>query len=81
MAIVYYYRHWLRELIKKAGGRLLVAVKLFDLYRDETMEEGARSLTYRATYRADDRTLTVEEVDKAHAKVLEALGKAKITVR
>ena len=70
-----------RELIKKAGGRLLVAVKLFDLYRDETMEEGARSLTYRATYRADDRTLTVEEVDKAHAKVLEALGKAKITVR
>ncbi|MBR5946414.1 hypothetical protein IKZ80_04950, partial [bacterium] len=69
------------EIIRKAGGRLLTSVEVLDLYRDDKMEEGSCSLTFRAIYRAEDRTLTVEEVDKAHQKVLEALTKANLTIR
>lgn len=69
------------SVIKKAGGKLLTDVAVLDLYRDDKMAEGERSLTYRLTYRAEDRTLTIEEVDKAHQKVLEALSKANLTIR
>ena len=69
------------SVIRKAGGKLLTDVAVLDLYRDDKMAEGERSLTYRLTYRAEDRTLTIEEVDKAHQKVLEALTKANLTIR
>ena len=69
------------SVIRKAGGKLLTDVSVLDLYRDDKMAEGERSLTYRLTYRAEDRTLTIEEVDKAHQKVLEALSKANLTIR
>ena len=69
------------SVIRKAGGKLLTDVSVLDLYRDDKMAEGERSLTYRLTYRAEDRTLTIEEVDKAHQKVLEALTKANLTIR
>ncbi len=69
------------SVIRKAGGKLLTDVAVLDLYRDEKMADGERSLTYRLTYRAEDRTLTIEEVDKAHQKVLEALTKANLTIR
>lgn len=69
------------SVIRKAGGKLLTDVAVLDLYRDDKMAVGERSLTYRLTYRAEDRTLTIEEVDKAHQKVLEALTKANLTIR
>lgn len=69
------------SVIRKVGGKLLTDVAVLDLYRDDKMAEGERSLTYRLTYRAEDRTLTIEEVDKAHQKVLEALTKANLTIR
>jgi phenylalanyl-tRNA synthetase beta chain len=55
---------------------LLESVQLFDLF---TTKEGAdptgsvKSLAYRLTYRAKNRTLTNEEVTAAHAKIRERL--------
>ena len=48
----------LEALIWKAGGKLLVDVKLFDVYRDARLGEGKKSLAYQLTYQAFDRTLT-----------------------
>jgi len=48
---------------------LLRSVETVDLYE----ANGARTITLRFTYRAPDRTLTQEEVEKVHAKVVNRL--------
>lgn len=63
------------QRLSSAGGKLLTDVRLFDVYRDE-VRVGAhkKSMTFSLTYRCDDHTLTSEEVNKAHTKLI-----AKIT--
>ena len=61
----------LEQCMTSAGGKLLSDVRLFDVYRDEErIGTGKKSMAYALTYRAADRTLTSEEVDKAHAKLV-----------
>jgi phenylalanyl-tRNA synthetase beta chain len=43
------------------AGSLLESVRLFDVYESDQVGEGKRSLAYKLTFRAPDRTLTVEE--------------------
>ena len=43
------------------AGELLESARLFDVYASEQLGEGLRSLAYKLTFRATDRTLTVEE--------------------
>jgi phenylalanyl-tRNA synthetase beta chain len=67
--------------IRTASGNLLRGLRLFDLYRGESIPAGAKSLAYALMYQADDRTLTDKEVDKAHKKIedrLQHVLKAKI---
>jgi phenylalanyl-tRNA synthetase beta chain len=59
--------------IRTAGGDLLWDVRLFDLYRGESIPAGKKSLAYALTYQAEDRTLTDKEVDKAHKKIEDRL--------
>ena len=59
------------QCITSAGGKLLADVRLFDVYRDEKrIGEGKKSMAYALTYRAPDRTLTGEEVEKVQAKLV-----------
>ena len=48
-------------------------MRLFDLYRGESIPAGKKSLAYALTYQAEDRTLTDKEVDKAHKKIEDRL--------
>ncbi len=50
------------ETIKKAGGRLLNNIKLFDVYTGENVSSDKKSLAYNLTFSDDSRTLTDEEV-------------------
>ena len=51
------------DAVRGAGGPLLAAVEVFDVYRDpERLGAGNVSLALRLTYRATDRTLTDQEV-------------------
>ena len=59
--------------IRAAGGDLLAGVRLFDVYRGESIPAGKKSLAYALTYQAD-RTLTDKEIDKAHKKIEDRLG-------
>jgi phenylalanyl-tRNA synthetase beta chain len=59
------------QVIRSAGGALLRSVTLFDLYAGEGVGPGTRSLAWRLTFRADDRTLTDAEVNDAYARVIE----------
>lgn len=63
----------LERIIKEAGGPLLKSVKLFDLYEGDRLEEGMKSLAFSLVYMDPARTLTDEEVAKAHDRVLQAV--------
>jgi phenylalanyl-tRNA synthetase beta chain len=63
------------EVIRKAGGRLLADVRLFDLYQGEQIKQGKKSLAYALTYQAEDRTLTDSEVAKVRGKIINRLDK------
>ncbi len=63
----------LAAVIAKAGGKLVEGVELFDIYRGTQIGEGKKSVSFRVTLRASDRTLTVEEADKVSAKILDSL--------
>ena len=59
------------QCITSAGGKLLSDVRLFDVYRDDKrVGAGKKSMAYALTYRAADRTLTGEEVEKVQAKLI-----------
>jgi len=64
------------RVIEETAEPLLETVQLFDLFE---VSEGpappasGKSLAYRLTYRAKNRTLTNEEVTAAHAKIRERL--------
>ena len=61
----------LSRCISSAGGKLLDKAQLFDVYRDEErLGAGKKSMAYALEYRAADRTLTTEEVDKQHARLI-----------
>lgn len=61
----------MEQCMTSAGGKLLESVKLFDVYRDdEKVGVGKKSMAYALIYRAPDRTLTSEEVDKAHERLI-----------
>ncbi len=61
----------LMQRIVSAGGKLLKEVRLFDVFRDPVrVGPGKKSMAFSLTYRADDRTLTSEEVEAAHAKLV-----------
>ena len=65
----------IEEIMAKAGGRLVEDIRLFDIYRGPQIGEGNKSVSIRVTLRAADRTLTVEECDKAAAKIIAALDR------
>lgn len=64
----------LESIIRANGGRLVTNVRLFDLYQGEKMAEDKKSIAFSITYQDPERTLTDEEVVKAHDKVVKALA-------
>lgn len=59
--------------IRIAGGNLLTAITLFDVYRDEKLGVGKKSLAFSLTYQAPDRTLTDSDVAKMRGKIVKKL--------
>ena len=51
--------------LREGAGDLLESIRLFDVYESEQLGEGRKSLAYALRFRADDRTLTVDEASAA----------------
>jgi len=64
----------LEKVIKKASKGLLKDVKLFDIYRGKGIDDGKKSVAFNLVLRADDRSLTGEEADKALSNILTSLA-------
>ncbi|NPV52039.1 MAG: phenylalanine--tRNA ligase subunit beta [Firmicutes bacterium] len=63
----------IEEAIRSVGGDLVEDVRLFDVYEGSQIPEGHRSLAFSVTYRAQDRTLTDEEVNAIWSQVRDKL--------
>jgi len=59
--------------ITSAGGKRLVGSQLFDIYTGEQVAEGKKSVAFALRFRADDKTLTDEDVDEVMEEILTAL--------
>jgi phenylalanyl-tRNA synthetase beta chain len=60
----------IEQAIASAGGKLLESARLFDVYRGKGVEPGKKSMAFELLYRAADRTLTTEEVESAHERLV-----------
>ena len=61
------------ETIRKAGGNIVEKVELFDIYKGKQIPEGKKSIAYAIAYRDENKTLTDNEVNKVHEKILRSL--------
>ncbi|MGH7499902.1 MAG: phenylalanine--tRNA ligase subunit beta [Gemmatimonadales bacterium] len=68
------------ELIQSSGGGLLESVLIESDYRGPELPPGARSVAFRLTFRAPDRTLRDTEVDQAESRLL-AVVEAELGIR
>ncbi|MBP6086990.1 MAG: phenylalanine--tRNA ligase subunit beta [Pelolinea sp.] len=62
-----------RETILRSGGFILKEAELFDLFYGEQIGAGNKSLAYRLTWQAPNRTLNDREVGKMRERVIQAL--------
>jgi phenylalanyl-tRNA synthetase beta chain len=61
-------------LVRRVGGDLLERIDIESDYRGTELPGGTRSVAFRLTFRAPDRTLRDSEVDEAEARLLAALA-------
>jgi phenylalanyl-tRNA synthetase beta chain len=60
-------------VIRQAAGKLLVDLSLFDVYRGSQIGAGRKSLAWRLTFQAQDKTLTSEAAAGARGRIVAAL--------
>jgi len=63
----------LSDCIRRAGGKLLKNVELFDIYRGSHIAEGKKSTAFSLTLRSDEQTLTDDHADEVVGNILEKL--------
>ena len=63
------------KTIKKAGGKLVTSIKVFDLYKGSNLEKGKKSLAFNIYFDGIDKTLTLEEVTPIFEKIIEEVEK------
>ena len=61
------------ELIRQAGGKVVTEVRLFDVYRDEKIGAGKKSLAYSLTYQAINKTFSDKDVAGMRVRIIRRL--------
>jgi phenylalanyl-tRNA synthetase beta chain len=61
------------QVIQREGGYTLRDISMVSEYQGPQLEAGARSLSFRLLYQAEDRTLTNEEVAAVQQRIVDAV--------
>lgn len=67
--------------IKKKAGKLLIDIKVFDLYEGKNIDKDKKSLAYSLTFGDQNRTLNDDEINAVMDKIIEDLEKAGMELR
>ena len=65
------YSEDIEKVIKKAGGRLLTNIEVFDVYVGDNIDVTEKSIAYKLTFLDQTKTLTDEEVMTLFNKIIE----------
>ncbi len=60
----------IENIIKRAGGRLLTNIHVFDVYTGENVKNDEKSIAYSLTFSDPNRTLTEEEVTEVFNNII-----------
>ena len=71
----------IEKTIKKAGGRLLNNIKVFDVYTGENVSSNEKSIAYSLTFSDANRTLSEEEVMKVFNNIISSVEKSGAKLR
>ena len=72
----------IEDAMRASGVSLIETISFFDIYRGAQIGEGKKSVSFSVSLRSQDHTLTVEEADKAAAKILRGVERILgITIR
>ena len=63
----------LMAAIKSSSGKNFYDVKLFDVYRSESLGDNKKSMAYKIQFMPDEKTLTGDEINSIINKVLKSL--------
>ncbi|MGC9195778.1 MAG: phenylalanine--tRNA ligase subunit beta, partial [Syntrophobacteraceae bacterium] len=58
------------EFIRSLKEPLIESLEIFDIFKSDQIGVGKKSIGYRLTYRAADRSLTDEEVNRVHGQLI-----------
>ena len=71
----------IEDMLVQRSGKLLESVKLFDVYVGAQVLAGFKSMAYTVTLRAQDHTLTEDEINGTVKKILNGLEQLDIKLR
>lgn len=70
------------DAIKKAGGRMLTDIQVFDIYTGDKIDKDKKSIAYKLKFEDMNKTLTDEEVMSLFNKIIDTVkSKLKAEVR
>ena len=64
-----------QAVIKRAGGKLLTDIRVFDVFEGESIGENNKSIAYALTFQDDKKTLSDEEVMEVFNKIIDEVTK------
>lgn len=65
----------IEKAITKKGKKILESITLFDIYRDEKIGEGKKSVAYSLIFRDKNKTLNDEEINNVMTNIVSELEK------
>ncbi|MBI2463626.1 phenylalanine--tRNA ligase subunit beta [Candidatus Peregrinibacteria bacterium] len=71
----------MEDAMKKVPGKLITKITLFDIFKGTQIGEGKKALAFSITLRAEDHTLTDEEIRDMQQKIFFELKKAGAEIR
>ncbi len=61
------------SIIKKVGGKLVVNIEIFDVYKGKNIADNQKSMGVNIVYQSMEKTLTDKDIQPEHTRILEAL--------
>lgn len=71
----------IEKVFDERGGKILESYELFDIYEGAQIKAGFKSLAYKLTFRAKDRTLEEADIAAAMKKIMNGLERLGIELR
>lgn len=71
----------IEAVFRQRGGKILENCQLFDIYEGSQIKEGYKSLAYKLTFRAKDKTLEEADITSVMNKIMNGLNSLNIELR